>query len=283
MFYSLYDLLWMFLFYAVLGWCAEVAFHTAVHGNFANRGFLNGPLCPVYGVGAVAVIVCLTPIQNHLLMLFLGSVVLTSLLELITGFVLEKIFHNQWWDYSDAPFNIGGYVCLKFSLLWGLACVLLVRVLQPTVYHIIRMIPKPLGIVLLSVFGVLLFSDIIVTVVAIHKLNVRLRRMNEIALRLHQLSDGMGEKISDGMCGLKKKEEEWKENAETTLKKIESQREKEKKELREKYQELLQQKNILHRRLLNAFPGIKSDQFGEALEKLKQKVKKITVKQDKEE
>lgn len=274
MLYSFYDLLWMFVLYAILGWCAEVAFHAAVHGNFANRGFLNGPLCPIYGIGAVAVIVCLTPIQDKLLVLFLGSVVLTSLLELVTGFVLEKIFHNQWWDYSDAPFNIGGYVCLKFSLLWGIACVLLVRVLQPVVYHMIQMIPRPGGIVALSIFGILLLSDIVVTVVAIHKLNVRLKRMNEIASRLHQLSDGMGEKISEGMCGLLKKEAELKETAGLARKGLQQQYEKESSELKAKYQELLQQQNFLHKRLLKAFPSIKSNQFGEALERLKQKLKK---------
>lgn len=274
MLYSFYDLLWMFVLYAILGWCAEVAFHAAVHGNFANRGFLNGPLCPIYGIGAVTVIVCLTPIQDKLLVLFLGSVVLTSLLELVTGFVLEKIFHNQWWDYSDAPFNIGGYVCLKFSLLWGIACVLLVRVLQPVVYRVIQMIPRPGGIAALSIFGVLLLSDIVVTVVAIHKLNVRLKRMNEIASRLHQLSDGMGEKISEGMCGLLKKEAELKETAGLARKGLQKQYEKESSELKAKYQELLQQQNFLHKRLLKAFPSIKSNQFGEALERLKQKLKK---------
>ena len=118
--FSVYQLLWYFFIYAVLGWCVEVIFCTATTGQWVNRGFLNGPLCPIYGFGMVIVLLCLTPLQGSLPLLFLGSFLLTSALELVTGFVLKKAFHTTWWDYSDQPFNLGGYVCLGFSLAWGL-------------------------------------------------------------------------------------------------------------------------------------------------------------------
>ena len=127
----------MFFVYAVLGWCAEVAFAAVNSGRFVNRGFLNGPWCPIYGFGVVIVVLVLTPVEENTAMLFAGAVVLTSALEWITGCVLEKAFHARWWDYSGLPFNIGGYVCLKFSLMWGLACVLVMRVLHPTVMFLI--------------------------------------------------------------------------------------------------------------------------------------------------
>ena len=107
----MYRYLWSFFAYAFLGWCMEVSFAALTSGRFVNRGFLNGPVCPIYGCGAVIVLFCLEPLKDHLFWLFVGSVILTSALEWLTGFVLEKIFHERWWDYSDMPFNLGGYIC----------------------------------------------------------------------------------------------------------------------------------------------------------------------------
>lgn len=109
-----YELVWIFIIYAFIGWCTEVSYAALDRGIFVNRGFLNGPYCPIYGCGVVIVVAVLTPLKDNLLILFIGSFLLTSILEYITGYLLEKVFHNQWWDYSDKPFNIHGYVCLKF-------------------------------------------------------------------------------------------------------------------------------------------------------------------------
>lgn len=139
---TFYEVVWIFLIYAFIGWCTEVSYATLDVGKFVNRGFLNGPYCPIYGIGVLVVVVILTPLKNSLLILFIGSFVLTSVLEYITGYVLEKVFHNKWWDYSDKPFNIKGYVCLKFSILWGLACSFIMLVIHPIVMGFIHIIPK---------------------------------------------------------------------------------------------------------------------------------------------
>ena len=86
-------------------------------------------------------VVLLTPLKKNLLILYLGSFLLTSVLEFITGFVMEKVFHNKWWDYSDKPFNIMGYVCLKFSIFWGLACTFIMLIIHPIIYGFIHLIP----------------------------------------------------------------------------------------------------------------------------------------------
>lgn len=103
----LYLTLWIFFVYAFLGWCTEVGYAALRTGRFVNRGFLNGPVCPIYGFGVIIVLWVLEPLAEHILLLFLGSVVLTSALEWVTGLVLEKLFHQRWWDYSDEPFNVG--------------------------------------------------------------------------------------------------------------------------------------------------------------------------------
>ena len=93
-----------FVIYAFLGWCCEVIFAALKTGKFVNRGFLNGPVCPVYGFGMLLVIgmqVFLLGSSDNIFTLFAGSFVLTSAIEFLTGFVLERVFHDKWWDYSD--------------------------------------------------------------------------------------------------------------------------------------------------------------------------------------
>lgn len=149
----MYLLLWIFFVYAFLGWCTEVSFAALTSGRFVNRGFLNGPVCPIYGVGVVIVLFFLDPLRGNTFLLFLGSVLLTSLLEWVTGFVLEKIFHQRWWDYSNEPFNLGGYICLRFSIAWGLACLFVVEIIHPSILWLIHLIPHTLGLVLLALFS----------------------------------------------------------------------------------------------------------------------------------
>lgn len=205
MVHTLLQLVQMFFIYAFLGWCTEVAYAACCEGRFVNRGFLNGPVCPIYGFGVVGVVLLLRPIQDNLLLLFLGSVAVTTAIEFVTGFVLEKAFHAKWWDYSDMPMNIMGYVCLLFSLLWGAACVVVVRLIHPLICGMLRLIPHPLQIVLVSVFGVVMVVDIAATVAAIRKLSERVRRLSEMAADIHRLSDEIGQAISDGTLSAKRK------------------------------------------------------------------------------
>lgn len=141
----MYQFLWIFFVYAFLGWCTEVSYAALRTGKFVNRGFLNGPVCPIYGCGVVVVLAGLEPLKGNFVLLFLGSVVLTSVLELATGFVLEKLFRQRWWDYSDKPFNLGGYICLEFSIMWGFACLFVVDILHPSIEFFIRLIPHTLA------------------------------------------------------------------------------------------------------------------------------------------
>ena len=92
----LYYILAYFLLYSFLGWCLEVAFHAVTMGKIVNRGFLNGPLCPIYGFGMTAVILTLRPVEDNLFLLFTGGTVFATLIELIGGFVLLKLFHMRW-------------------------------------------------------------------------------------------------------------------------------------------------------------------------------------------
>ena len=145
---QIYYLMLYFFVYGFLGWCIEVSYATTKQRKFVNRGFLNGPICPIYGVGVTVVVYFLTPYKDNLILLYALSTVLVTVLEGITGYLMDKIFHHKWWDYTNQPLNIGGYVCLIFSLVWGVACVLIVRVIHPVIHKILTFIPHTLGLVL---------------------------------------------------------------------------------------------------------------------------------------
>lgn len=206
---NFYELVWIFIIYAFIGWCTEVSYAALDTGKFVNRGFLNGPYCPIYGCGVVIVVAILTPLKENLLILFAGSFLLTSVLEYITGYILEKVFHNKWWDYSDKPFNIKGYVCLKFSIYWGLACTFIMDIIHPIIYAAIRFIPFMLGVVLLSIIMCVFAADCIITVTTILKFNKRLKVMDEMAASIHRLSDEIGENIYENVTDVIEKSEKF--------------------------------------------------------------------------
>lgn len=217
---NFYELVWIFIIYAFIGWCTEVSYATLDTGKFVNRGFLNGPYCPIYGCGVVIVVAILTPLKESLLILFIGSFVLTTVLEFVTGYILEKVFHNKWWDYSDKPFNVKGYICLKFSILWGLACTFIMDVLHPIIYKVITWIPLIPGVILLSILMCVFIVDCCITVSTILQFNKRLKIMDEMAASIHKLSDEIGENIYENVTGVIEKSEEFQENHADLIDKI---------------------------------------------------------------
>ena len=186
---------WIVLIYSFLGWCAEVAFAAVRHGRFVNRGFLNGPVCPIYGYGVLCVLLILEPVKDNLLLLFFGSMFFTSAIEFLVGFIMEQLFHDKWWDYSDNPFNIKGYICLEFSIIWGIACVLVVDVVHPLIYALIKKLSSPVGIWIMVALLALLIFDAILTLLEMLKLNKRFKAITELEGAIHSVSDAMGEKL----------------------------------------------------------------------------------------
>ena len=205
---SFYDILAYFVLYAVVGYMLEVIFAAVVLGKFVNRGFLNGPWCPIYGFGVVIVAVLLKPISQSLIVLFIGSTIVTSLLEYFTGFVLERVFHQKWWDYSDMPFNLSGYICLKFSLVWGLACTFVIKLVLPATDLLLSIIPHIVGLIVLLVLIAAMLADLTATIITIAGIRKKLRLIEGVAEKLRANSDNMGEFLSRETLALKEKYEE---------------------------------------------------------------------------
>ncbi len=257
----IYDAVLYFFFYGIFGWCTEVAFAAVKERKFVNRGFLNGPICPIYGVGVVVVVSFLEPLENQWLLLYFASTLLVTLIEGTTGYVLERLFHHKWWDYSGLPLNIGGYVCLLFSLIWGAACVLIVKGVHPLVRELCRMLPVTAGILLLSVCSMALVADVIVTVNGIMSWNRQLDAMERIAAELRELSGKVGENIYENVMDtieLRDKLDMAVEERKTRIA-----------QLGAKYSELAERSARNGRRLMKAFPKLQSRRHKELLDQIR--------------
>ncbi|MCI6639251.1 MAG: hypothetical protein MSH10_00410 [Pygmaiobacter massiliensis] len=189
--FTFYQLFWYFCLYSMLGWCTEVIYCTLNTGKLVNRGFLYGPVCPIYGFGMLIILCVLTPLRQHFLPLLVGGALLASALELITGWALEKLFHTRWWDYSDQPFNLGGYICLKFSILWGFGCVLAMRVLHPLVAGLVGLMPQQAGQVLAWPVLIVYLTDLVLTVVNVTRMDRDLGELEKLAQALHRQSEAL--------------------------------------------------------------------------------------------
>ncbi len=252
MYYSVYIHILLFFIYSFLGWCCEVVYHTIEDGKFYNRGFLNAPICPIYGFGALSVLFIFEPVKHHYFILFFGSGLLATVLELITGILMEKIFKTRWWDYTDKKYNFMGYICLPFSIIWGLLCFFVVSILNPAILKLISFIPIKLGVCVVCVFIVLFIIDIIDTLDSVSKFNHNLETLDKISRAMTTASVGIGTRLTS-----------------TTFKTLENLDEKRLNylKLKEEYEQTLKS---VKTRFLKAFPDIKSLYYKDALEKVKQ-------------
>lgn len=146
----------LFLIYSFIGWLMEISFTLYKDKTLVNRGFLMGPYCPIYCCGCILIILLLKRYLNDFIALFIMSMVICSILEYLTSYIMEKLFKARWWDYSDRRFNINGRICLETMVPFGLLGCLLMYVINPFISGIISNVPKnilnPIAIVLFILF-----------------------------------------------------------------------------------------------------------------------------------
>lgn len=265
--FSFSEIALLFFIYSFLGWCVEVAFVAVTAGKVTNRGFLNGPVCPIYGCGMIGVLLALLPVEKNIWLLFLGGMVICSAVELFGGWILDKIFHMRWWDYSDEKFNIGGYVCLAFSFMWGMAVVFAVKFVHHPIMAVVKKIPFQIQVIIVVVCGVVFVVDMIVTLKNLIGINKSLGQLDKLAESLHavgdQLKDVVGnsaitvaEKAEEGMEILDEKTADSRERIAGVREESAERIAKQLKELEEKRDAIMEslQKNVKHR--LNTPPTL---------------------------
>ena len=265
--FSFSEIALLFFIYSFLGWCVEVAFVAVTAGKVTNRGFLNGPVCPIYGCGMIGVLLALLPVEKNIWLLFLGGMVICSAVELFGGWILDKIFHMRWWDYSDEKFNIGGYVCLAFSFMWGMAVVFAVKFVHLPIMAVVKKTPFQIQVIIVVVCGVVFVVDMIVTLKNLIGINKSLGQLDKLAESLHtvgdQLKDVVGnsaitvaEKAEEGMEILDEKTADSRERIAGVREESAERIAKQLKELEEKRDAIMEslQKNVKHR--LNTPPTL---------------------------
>ncbi|MDO5422939.1 MAG: putative ABC transporter permease [Eubacteriales bacterium] len=186
--YTFYELVWFYLIYSFAGWCGEVCAAAVQKRKFVNRGFVAAPLCPIYGTGAVLFAIFLNELKGNWFMLFLFGSLIASLVEFFTGALLEKIFHRKWWDYSKEKFNFDGYICLKYSIVWGIFAILLVQFVNPFLKNLVDLIPEALQVILAWAMLILLALDTVGTALAIWGMQKKLQPVSDLTENIKETS-----------------------------------------------------------------------------------------------
>ncbi len=191
-----YTRIWIFFLYSFAGWLLNTVYLAAVRRRFVNTGFLNVPLCPAYGAGAVLATIFLSELRGHIFFLFLGGAILSSLVCLLTGLLLEHFFHRKWWDTTASAFQYEGYVSLPFAALCGVASAAVVELFNPLLYRLLSLLPAAPGHMLLGALCLILAADFLGSLTAVWQMRVRLRRIDQLSDNLQKMTDSLGNALT---------------------------------------------------------------------------------------
>lgn len=250
---------WLIL-YSFAGWVYESILCSITQHKLVNRGFLNGPLCPIYGCGALVVILCLgRGAGGSVLSLFLSGAVLCCTLEYLTSWLMEKLFHARWWDYSHYRFQLNGRICLAGAVAFGAMSVLILKVVHPWVADWTYRIPDAALLAICAVLLVLLAADTAVTVRAVLNLD---QKLAEVQRSIDQLKEKLQ---ADWKEDLQQRRGRLHDRGQRILEQLEAHGEL----WNSRLKELLSQHKLQERRMLRAFPKFQPTVNREALAAMK--------------
>lgn len=256
MIYTIQAWILFFFIYCFFGWCFETALVSIEEKRFVNRGFLRSPFLPIYGFGALTMVIAGEPVLKDPVLVFVFGAVAATVLEFVTGWLLETIFKTRYWDYSDTHYNIKGRVCAEATLMWGFMTLLVnykVHIhIKPFVLGLNPTFVLVLDIVLLIIF----IADLIVSAKAAIDINTLLKQLTELKSETSKLTERIKEQLN-----------EYSESSERIQK------------LNQKLEQLNQKKsnmnvklNFIKRDYLKAHPNARSVKFNNALTELKIKL-----------
>lgn len=270
-----------FSIYSVLGWVCETVYCSIIQRKFVNRGFLNGPVCPVYGVGAVLVIYLLQPVAGNVPALFLTGMLVTTVLEYLTSVLLEKLFHMKWWDYSHFKLQINGRVCLLNSLMFGALSVFVMLALHPRVQKLVDLIPAAvLPWISLGIAAVFI-ADTVLTVRSILILKGKLEEVRRALADIKEKSEQVKAQFKvEWLARVLQAREQLQDKADDIAEYLEKFRLPEGISLREyvedrakKLPSLAKKGRWMNQRLVRAFPSLNAPRYADILEQLKERLK----------
>ena len=261
--YNFVDILIYFITYSFLGWIMESIFRSIGERKLINTGFLKGPFCPIYGIGAIIMLVFLRNFSDNLIVLFIASMIVFTIWEYIVGVLLEKLFHTKYWDYSNNKFNFQGRICLMNSIFWGILGIVLTKYIHPFIESIVVKIDTKLLIFIYTIIAIVMLVDTITSVIKIKNIKSTLEKIENLN---KEIKEKLKEITEEGK--IKKDKEEKSDILENIQIIIEKLKYKRNKTLMRLY------KNVY--RLKKAFPAINTKEITEILNK------KVELKEIKE-
>lgn len=228
--YNIVTYFLLFMIYSVAGWIMEVTCKSFEAKKFINRGFMIGPYCPIYGWGAIFITILLKRYISDWIVLFFMSMITCGILEYLTSYVMEKLFHARWWDYSRRKYNINGRICLETLVPFGLLGLTIMYITNPIILNGLHNIPDNILNVIAIVLFVIFTIDGIVSLKVVSNVRATSTKLNKEAKTM--------------------------DNTE---------------EITAKVKEILRNKSVLNRRLINAYPNLQT-----VLKKKKEEIKRKT-------
>ncbi|MFR3783696.1 MAG: putative ABC transporter permease [Clostridia bacterium] len=178
---KIFEILTYFIIYSFLGWIMESIVRSVSEKKIINTGFLKGPVCPIYGIGAIIMLLFLERYQEiSLSVLFYQPIIILTTWEYLVGVLLEKIFHTKYWDYSEQKFNFQGRICLVNSICWGILGVIFVKYIHPFVKDLTFKVDIKLLHYIISIIAIVLLADLIVTIIKVKNIKMTLKKVEEI-------------------------------------------------------------------------------------------------------
>lgn len=281
----------LLMVYSVVGWCGEMVYCSIGQRKLCEkRGFLNGPICPIYGHGALVVLIVLRGGCESPAATFLLGALLTSAVEYVTSYAMEKLFHMRWWDYSRYRFQLNGRICLLNSTLFGVASVVLCHGVGPVVSGwVLGLFDAGAALPLAAVLAVVYAADIVVSVRSAIQIGQRLEKLHaihdELAAKLEELKaesrqamSAQREKLESSLSSARQTAAERASRAAQTVQtKLEplgdslaGRLEAARAEAQQKFQKLYDSQDFFERRLMRSYPTLQSPRHGEALKKLRE-------------
>lgn len=223
--FNFFDYVLTFFILSIIGWVGESLYCSLAKGKFVNRGFLTGPMCPIYGTGAVVFMVALTPFSEKWYLVLLIGMILADTVEYITSFLMEKLFHARWWDYSNKFLNINGRICFRHTCYWGLTSLVYIYLFQPFYLSIYLRVPEKIRYIVLGVIFFLFILDLINAVknaIDVRKFMNKLHALSESASaakeefkeKLGESKDAFGAKLTLRVASLYRQIDELRHPAE---------------------------------------------------------------------
>ena len=191
--YSGYEWLWLFFAYSFSGWVLETVTAAVRQKRFVNRGLVNGPLCVIYGITGSALMLVCRDLRG--IWLFLGSMIFSTLAEWIAGHVIEKMYHERWWDYSHVKWNLDGYICFPVSVIWGILGFVTMRWGAPLLIGVFRMIPMTPAHLVIWILSVILILDVAATLCILSGRSRRIRQWQGVDSWLTGVSSRLERRI----------------------------------------------------------------------------------------